>query len=85
MHPDDGAGQTEHALKCASDHYALCMELARLYADVAVIESALGISVAGGRWYTGHGAPSDAIGVNGDLYLDRDTADVYEKENGTWF
>jgi len=37
-----------------------------------------------GSWYHGHGVPSDSLGVDGDLYLNIDTADVYEKENGTW-
>ena len=35
-------------------------------------------------WYSGHGLPSDDLGIDGDLYLNIDTADVYEKENGTW-
>lgn len=44
----------------------------------------LASGVIGGVWYFGHGLPSDALGKNGDLYLNTDTADVYAKENGTW-
>lgn len=32
----------------------------------------------------GHGVPNDALGNNGDLYLDIDTANLYAKENSTW-
>jgi hypothetical protein len=35
-------------------------------------------------WYTGSGAPDDGTGVDGDLYLDTDTGDVYQKAGGTW-
>lgn len=34
--------------------------------------------------FTGHGAPSDAIGADGDFYFDVDSDNVYQKANGTW-
>ena len=33
---------------------------------------------------TGNGVPSDALGKNGDSYIDLATWDYYVKENGTW-
>ena len=33
---------------------------------------------------TGTGAPTDALGQNGDSYIDLDTWNFYVKENGTW-
>lgn len=39
----------------------------------------------GSVWYNGSGAPSGALGVVGDYYLDNDTGDVYEKTGAsTW-
>lgn len=35
-------------------------------------------------WYYGAGAPSDAVGVNGDFYLNTTNGDVYTKAAGTW-
>ena len=35
-------------------------------------------------WLAGTGTPSDSLGVDGDMYLEGDTGDVYQKENGTW-
>lgn len=52
---------------------------------ITQIKAALGIGVLAGVWYTGHGLPSDDLGKDGDLYLNIDTADVYQKENSTWF
>lgn len=39
----------------------------------------------GTTWYAGAGVPDDGYGVNGDLYLNVTTGDVYEKTAGTWF
>lgn len=39
---------------------------------------------SGNRWFTGNGAPSDALGNNDDFYLDLDNSYVYEKIGGTW-
>lgn len=38
----------------------------------------------GNGWRIGEGAPKDTLGVNGDLYLDYTTWDVYFKEDGAW-
>jgi hypothetical protein len=39
---------------------------------------------AGSVWRDGTGAPSNALGVNGDYYLDDATGDVYAKAGGTY-
>ena len=38
----------------------------------------------GSTWYTSAGAPSAALGVNGDFYLDSSNGDYYTKSAGTW-
>lgn len=38
----------------------------------------------GSTWYTGNGAPSDSLGVDGDLYLDNTSSSYYEKFSGHW-
>ena len=38
----------------------------------------------GSVWYTGAGAPSNAVGNDGDLYLNTTNGDVYQKSAGTW-
>jgi hypothetical protein len=38
----------------------------------------------GSRWYDDEGLPNDAIGSNGDYYLNSTNGDVYQKESGTW-
>lgn len=56
-------------------------------ADVAAVLAILGISGGGGggsTWFIAAGAPSDAVGVNGDAYLNVTNGDVYSKAAGTW-
>lgn len=36
------------------------------------------------RWHSGNGAPTEDIGTLGDLYLDKDSADVYQKTEDAW-
>ncbi len=38
----------------------------------------------GTRLYTGNGAPSSGVGINGDSYLDRDNGNWYDKSGGAW-
>lgn len=38
----------------------------------------------GSVWRTGSGAPSNSLGLNGDLYLDIVTGNVYQKISGTY-
>lgn len=38
----------------------------------------------GSVWYTGAGIPATAVGVDGDLYLNTNTGDVYQKASGAW-
>lgn len=37
-----------------------------------------------GQLHIGAGAPLDAIGDDGDIYIDTLTFDIYEKAGGTW-
>ena len=43
-----------------------------------------GADGVGNAWRSGSGAPSDSLGINGDLYLDTVTDDVYQKAAGTY-
>lgn len=38
----------------------------------------------GSKWYNGSGAPSNALGADGDYYIDNSTSDVYTKVSGSW-
>jgi hypothetical protein len=40
--------------------------------------------VVGVSWYTGTGVPSASLGVDGDLYLDTATGNVYQNTAGVW-
>lgn len=40
--------------------------------------------VDGTSVYTGNGAPGAGLGNNGDVYIDADSGDIYEKSAGTW-
>ena len=43
-----------------------------------------GASTSGNNWLTGNGAPNNANGNDGDLYLDLDNYDFYMKASGVW-
>lgn len=43
-----------------------------------------GASTSGNNWLTGNGAPNNANGNDGDLYLDLDNYDFYLKASGAW-
>lgn len=43
-----------------------------------------GASTIGNNWLTGNGAPNNANGNDGDLYLDLDNYDFYMKASGAW-
>ena len=38
----------------------------------------------GATWRSGSGAPSNAVGANGDFYFRTDTDDVYQKSSGSY-
>ena len=40
--------------------------------------------VDGATWITGAGAPAAGLGIDGDLYLDISTGDVFQKSAGSW-
>lgn len=42
-----------------------------------------GVTASGNQWFTGNGAPTTQ-GINGDLYLDVDTGNVYKKAANVW-
>jgi len=61
------------------------------YAVIANLKGATGTQgaqgnagVDGATWRDGSGAPSNALGVNGDFYLDHGTGDVFKKTSGTY-
>lgn len=41
------------------------------------------VTAKGNEWFTGNETPTSQ-GVNGDLYFNTETYDVYKKENGAW-
>lgn len=43
-----------------------------------------GVDGIGNEWRDGSGAPSNALGADGDYYLDNDTGDVYNKAAGVY-
>ena len=43
-----------------------------------------GLILTSGSIFTGDGAPNDADGVDNDIYIDNLTADLYQKQSGTW-
>ena len=40
--------------------------------------------INGTRWLNGTSTPSNNIGVNGDMYLDTETSNIYNKISGAW-
>lgn len=40
--------------------------------------------VNGSKWYNGTGVPSNAVGSNGDYYIDNASGTYYEKSAGVW-
>ena len=38
----------------------------------------------GSTWYNGTGAPNNALGIDGDYYIDNATQNVYHKVAGSW-
>src|SRR4051812_28194607 len=49
--------------------------------------AALNAALAQGRsnqWRNGVGVPDDAVGANGDMYLDTATGNVYERQEGVY-
>ena len=41
-------------------------------------------AVDGNTWHTGDTQPASSLGINGDLYLNTTTCDVYKKISGVW-
>ena len=50
--------------------------------EIAITDGAPGAD--GATWYTGASAPGAGLGVDGDLYLNTSTSDVYRKSAGSW-
>jgi hypothetical protein len=59
-----------------------------VYSIIANIKGATGAAgtngTNGATWRTGSGVPSNALGVDGDLYLNTATSDVYLRTSGTY-
>jgi hypothetical protein len=55
------------------------------YAEIANLIGPAGSGGAAGTvWRDGAGTPNDAVGANGDYYLDDDTGDVYARSAGAY-
>lgn len=52
--------------------------------NIATAERTVHVVEASGSWYTGEGPPGDALGSNGDSYLDLATGDVYKRDPNAW-
>ncbi len=39
---------------------------------------------SGTKWFNGDGVPDDAMGHNGDFYLDNETGNYYTRTAGSW-
>jgi len=66
-------------------HYGLLTKAAVSSPTGTVAFTTVGSGGSGvGTWRDGTGAPSDALGINGDYYLDDATGDVYLKATGTY-
>lgn len=51
---------------------------------VVGIQGPMGSGAPGTKEYSGAGAPSTGLGVNGDHYINNSTGDYYEKQTGAW-
>jgi len=49
-----------------------------------VLSGSISVTTSGTAWFTGSGAPSNAIGNDGDFYLNTSSADLYQKQSGSW-
>lgn len=52
--------------------------------EISALQAAMAAITTGSVWRTGAGAPSNSLGVNGDLYLNSANGDVYSKASGTY-
>ena len=84
----NGAGVPSNALGTDGDYYLnnttddVYLRSAGTYSVVANIRGATG--AAGAVWRHGTGVPSNALGIDGDYYLNNTTADVYFRSAGTY-
>lgn len=84
----DGTGVPSNALGLNGDYYLddatgnVYLRTSGTYSIVANIKGPTG--TAGTVWRDGSGVPSNALGVNGDYYLNDATGDVYLKTAGAY-
>lgn len=68
--------------------FAICAFLANGRRTVPTFARAIlsppGQQINEATWLFGNGDPSDSLGEDGNLYLDRDTIVIWKKENGVW-
>ncbi len=82
--PDDTVG--------ANGDFCLDSETTKVYqksdgqwAELLTLAGPSGMDgAAGSLWYSGNGIPDNAIGVDGDFYLDAQNKLIYEKATGAW-
>lgn len=89
-----GAGAPDNAVGVNGDLYLrtsnsdMYQRAAGVYSVLFNLEGEDGTNGTDGTdgtiWRTSHGAPSNGLGQNGDLYLDLDNGDVYLKQTGTY-
>lgn len=58
---------------------ALCLGMLGILASCQVPPSSQGT-----KWYVGTDVPTEEVGNNGDFYLDKETYDIYQKEDSHW-
>src|SRR5690606_21402532 len=56
----------------------------QLYNIVELLQSGGGGGGARMRFHFGEGAPDASLGAPGDVYVDTDSGDFYQNQNGTW-
>ncbi|MFS8580769.1 MAG: hypothetical protein LOD88_12175 [Novibacillus thermophilus] len=56
----------------------------QLYNIVELLQSGGSGGGASMRFHFGEGAPDASLGAPGDVYLDTDSGDFYQNQNGTW-
>lgn len=64
--------------------YTITYTISDSVGNVATAERIVKVVEPFGHWFTGEGAPSDELGVNGDSYVDLLTGDIYKRDPNTW-
>lgn len=68
--------------QCANSWTADCVEVLQYVEQIQGPPGPPGPT--GARWLNGSGAPTPGLGLDGQVYYDIDTGNVYTKAAGTW-